>query len=191
MVCLFKRKKDRKKDIDYEKIIFEMHYERVYHAAYFVLQDKYLAQDVTQETFLKAFQKMDTLEDGSKLGAWLATIATRTAIDFLRKIKRRNDIVIEDVYIDEEHFDKEMTSIEDKIEIHFLEKVIQKNIQVLEPPGYREVLILKYEYELQDREIADALGISVAAVKGRLHRARKKLKEVLGDQLDERSGDVL
>ncbi len=191
MVCLFKRKKDRKKDIDYEKIIFEMHYERVYYAAYFVLQDKHLAQDVTQETFLKAFQKMDTLQNGNKLGAWLATIATRTAIDFLRKIKRRNDILIEDVYKDEEHFDEEMTSIEDKVEYQFLEKIIQKNIRILEPPGYREVLILKYEYELQDKEIADALGISVNAAKSRLHRARKKLKDMLGDQLEERSGDVL
>ncbi len=188
---MFKRKKDRKKDIDYEKIIFEMHYERVYHAAYFVLQDKHLAQDVTQETFLKAFQKMDTLQNGNKLGAWLATIATRTAIDFLRKIKRRNDILIEDVYKDEEHFDEEMTSIEDKVEYQFVEKIIQKNIRILEPPGYREVLILKYEYELQDKEIADALGISVNAAKSRLHRARKKLKDMLGDQLEERSGDVL
>lgn len=191
MVSLFKRKNDRKKEIDYEKIIFEMHYERVYHAAYFVIQDKYLAQDVTQETFLKAFQKIDTLQDGNKLGAWLGTIATRTAIDLLRKIKRRNDILIEDVYIDEDHFDEEMTSTEDKIEFQFLEKVIQKNIQVLEPPGYREVLILKYEYELQDKEIAEALGISVSAAKSRLHRARKKLQVLLGDQLDERSGDVL
>lgn len=191
MVSLFKKKNDRKKEIDYEKIIFEMHYERVYHAAYFVIQDKYLAQDVTQETFLKAFQKIDTLQDGNKLGAWLGTIATRTAIDLLRKIKRRNDILIEDVYIDEDHFDEEMTSIEDKIEFQFLEKVIQKKIQVLEPPGYREVLILKYEYELQDKEIAEALGISVSAAKSRLHRARKKLQVLLGDQLDERSGDVL
>lgn len=191
MVCLFNRKKVRKKDIDYEKIIFEMHYERVYHAAYFVLQDKHLAQDVTQETFLKAFQRMDTLEDGNKLGAWLATIATRTAIDFLRKIKRRNDIVKEDVYIDEEHFNDEVISVEDKIELQFLEKIIRNNIRTLEPPGYREVLILKYEYELQDKEIADALGISVNAAKSRLHRARKKLKMVLGDQLEERSGDAL
>lgn len=191
MVCLFKKKNNRKKDLDYEKIIFEMHYERVYHAAYFILKDKHLAQDVTQETFLKAFQKIDTLQDGNKLGAWLGTIATRTAIDFLRKIKRRNDIIIEDVYVDEERLDEEMTSIEDKIELQFLEKMIQKNIQVLEPPGYREILILKYEFELQDKEIADALGISLAAAKSRLHRARKKLKLVLGDQLDERSDDVL
>lgn len=188
---MFKRKKDCRRNIDYEKIIFEMHYERVYYAAYFVLQDKYLAQDVTQETFLKAFQGMDTLKDGSKLGAWLGTIATRTAIDYLRKIKRRNDVVLEDVYNDEDHFDHEMPSIEDKIEFQFLEKIIQKNIQVLEPPSYREVLLLRYEYGLQDKEIAEALGISVAAAKGRLHRARKRLKEVLGDQLDERSGDAL
>lgn len=191
MVYLFKKIGDRRKEIDYEKIIFEMHYERVYHAAYFVLKDKYLAQDVTQETFLKAFQKMDTLQDGNKLGAWLGTIATRTAIDFLRKIKRRNDIPIGDVYIDEGRLDDEMSSIEEKIEYKFLEKVIMNNIGILEPAKYREIIILKYEYGLQDKEIAEALGISVSAAKSRLHRARKKLKTVLDDQLEERSDDIL
>ena len=191
MVCLFKRKKDCNKHVDYEKIMFEMHYKRVYHAAYFILQDKHFAQDVTQETFLKAFQRMDTLEDGNKLGAWLATIATRTAIDFLRKLKRRNEIAKEYVYKDEEHFNPEEVSIEDKIELQFLEKIIQNNIRVLEPPGYKEVLILKYAYDLKDDEIAEALGISVNAAKSRLHRARKKLKLLMGDELDERSGDVL
>lgn len=188
---LFKRFKDLKKQANYEKIIFEMHYERVYQAAYFIIKDKYLAQDVAQETFLKAFQKMDTLQDGNKLGAWLATIATRTAIDFLRKIKRRNDLPIDDVYIDEGRSDDQTVSIEDKVEYKFLEKVVQKNIQILEPPEYREVIILKYEYELTDKEIAKAIGISVTAAKSRLHRARKKLKTVLGDQLDERSNDAL
>ena len=188
---MYKKTRSRRKDIKYEKIIFEMHYERVYQAAYFVLKDQYLAQDVTQETFLKAFRKIDTLEDGNKLGAWLGTIATRTAIDFLRKIKRRNDILIEDVYIDEERIDDQMSSIEDKIEYKFLEKIIRKNISILEPPEYREVIILKYEYELQDKEIAEALGISIGATKSRLHRARKQLKAVLGDQLEERSDDIL
>lgn len=188
---LFKRSKDLGKQANYEKIIFDVHYERVYQAAYFVIKDKHLAQDVVQETFLKAFQKIDTLEDGNKLGAWLGTIATRTAIDFLRKIKRRNDILIEDVYIDEEKIDDEMTSVEDKVEYQFLEKLIQKNISILEPPEYREIILLKYKYELQDKEIAKALGISVGTAKSRLHRARKKLKMVLGDQLEERSEDIL
>jgi RNA polymerase sigma-70 factor (ECF subfamily) len=191
VIYLFKRPGHRGKIIEYEKIIFEMHYERVYQAAYFILKDQYLAQDVTQETFLKAFGKIDTLDDGNKLGAWLGTIATRTAIDCLRKIKRRNDIPIEDVYIDEGRLNDPISSIEDKIEYKFLEKVIKKNISILEPPEYREVIILKYEYELNDKEIAAALGISVSATKSRLHRARKKLKTLLGDQLEERSDDIL
>lgn len=188
---MFKRLKNSKKQANYEKIIFEMHYERVYHAAYFVLRDQHSAQDVTQDTFLKAFQKMDTLEDGNKLGAWLATIATRTAIDYVRKIKKRNTIAAEHVYIDEEHKDDESISVEDNIEVKFLEKVILENVQKLTPPGYREIILLRYEYELEESEIAEALGISVSAAKSRLHRARKKLKTILGDQLSERSDDVL
>ncbi|KXG43750.1 RNA polymerase sigma factor [Tepidibacillus decaturensis] len=70
-----------------ERVIFEMFYHRVYNTAYFIIQDRHLAQDVVQETFFKAFQNMHKVEDGHKLGAWLGTIATRTAIDFLRKVK--------------------------------------------------------------------------------------------------------
>ncbi len=168
---------------DNEKAFFEMYYQKVYQTAYFIVKDQYLAQDITQETFLKAFQSMDTLQDQKKMGAWLATIATRTAIDFIRMQKNRNDIPTEDVYIDVEIARKQISSsVEEVVEKNILKNAIRKNIAELKPPEYREVLLLKYEYELRDEEIAKHLGVSVGAVKSRLHRARKRLKTVLSNQ---------
>ncbi|MFD1039730.1 RNA polymerase sigma factor [Virgibacillus byunsanensis] len=187
---MFKKKKQSTQQANYEKIIFDMYYHRVYKTAFFIVKDDYLAQDVLQETFLKVFQRIDSLEDGNKMGAWIGTITTRTAIDFLRKLKRRNDFPVDDVYQDEESFYEENSSVEKIVEDKFLKNLVQQNIRSLEPPEYREVIILKYEYELQDKEIAEALGISIGATKSRVHRARIKLKSVLATQIDAEDGET-
>ncbi|MFT9488203.1 MAG: RNA polymerase sigma factor [Tepidibacillus sp.] len=168
-----------------ERVIFEMFYHRVYNTAYFIIQDRHLAQDVVQETFFKAFQNMHKVEDGHKLGAWLGTIATRTAIDFLRKVKKRNDFVAENVMIDETINHAKESSVEQVIEEQFLKNLIQQNIAGLKAE-YKQVIVLKYEYDLHDKEIAQVLEISVSAVKSRLHRARLTLKKLLENNPDVR-----
>lgn len=171
---------------NYEKIIFEEYYHRVYRAAYYIIKDEHLAQDIVQEAFLKAFEQMDSLKDGEKLGAWLATIATRTAIDFLRKKKnKRNYIPIEDVYIDK---GANLNSpVEEKVEYELLKDMIKKNLHELEPPEYRQIILLKYKYYLSDQEMAEFLDIKLGAAKSRLYRARLKLKKILVDHLEGRS----
>ncbi len=165
-------------DSSSERLIFEMFYQRVYQTAYFIVQDRHLAQDVTQETFLKAFQNLHKVEDGNKLGPWLATIATRTAIDFLRKIQRRNDTVTEDVIIDNMVHHDQVSSVEQITEEHLLKELLQENLAALKPE-YKQVIVLKYEYDLKEKEIAEALNLSVSAVKSRLHRAKDALKRLL------------
>lgn len=181
---MFKKTNPIDKNSDYEKVIFEMFYHRVYNTAYYIVKDPHLAQDVVQETFIKAFQKINSLEDGNKLGAWLGTITTRTAIDYLRKINRRNDRPFNDVYIDERRLNDQKSSLEEEVENRFLKESIKQNIKTLEPPEYREVIILKYTYDLKNKEIADALNISLSAVKSRLHRAIQKLKGIMTDKTE-------
>ncbi len=183
-------RKIRKKERDSERILFEMFYQRVYDTAYFLVQDCELAQDVVQETFFKAFKHIHKLDHGEKLGAWLATIATNTALDLLRKIKRWNDIPTEDVYIDEELTKAEsQSSVEKIVEQKFLKNLLQQEISKLKP-HYKQVLILKYEYELKDEEIAEALKINVNTVKSRIHRAKLKLKTTLENRPDIKEGGI-
>lgn len=182
-MVLFGRKSKRSEE-DHQKLIFEQYYHRVYKTAYYIVKDEFLAQDLTHDTFIKAFQNMDDLQDDSKVGAWLGTIATRTAIDYIRRQKNRNDIPTENVYIDIElSKNQNGPSVEEAVERNLLKETIMKNIYELKP-DYKEVIILKYVYELRDDEIAKQLGISVGAVKSRLHRARKRLQTVLTDHDD-------
>ncbi|WP_258881683.1 RNA polymerase sigma factor [Paenibacillus sp. sptzw28] len=182
---LRKKNEQEQQDEQSERILFEMFYHRIYSTAYFITQDRDLAQDIVQETFIKAFKHMHTLEDGKKIGAWLSSIASRLALDYLRKIKRWNDVATEDLIIDEEINKKQnqTSSIETIMEERFLKTVLRQEINAL-GPDYRQVIILKYEYDMKDEEIAKALEISVGTVKSRLHRAKQKLKDSLEKQPD-------
>ncbi|MBS4208914.1 RNA polymerase sigma factor [Bacillus sp. FJAT-50079] len=175
-------KKIRRKDEESERVIFEMFYERVYYTAYYILKDRELAQDVVQETFVKAFAHMDTVKDGEKLGAWLAAIASRTAIDYVRKIKRWNEIVTEDVIINEQIIEQAST-VESIVEERALKELLLKEIDELKP-DHKQVLILKYLYDMKYEEIAQALDLNIATVKSRTHRAKLKLREALEKQPD-------
>lgn len=176
---------------DYEKYIFETHYQEVYKAVYFIIQDQYLAEDLTQEAFIKAFQNLHKLKNDTKIKAWLVTIATRTAIDHIRKIKKRNDYLTDDVYILDRSSNENHSGspIEGKVERRMLKQLIKRCISVLKPPAYKEVLLLKFEYDLKEEEIAVLLNISQSAVKSRLHRAKKKLRKEMQKHDEFRDGD--
>ena len=95
-------RKNKQQNREAERIIFEQYYKRVYYAAYWVIKDQDLAEDIAQETFMKAFKNLHTVQDVEKIGAWLSIIATRTAIDHLRRLNKWNDFTTSDVYIDTE-----------------------------------------------------------------------------------------
>lgn len=170
----------RKKQKEYEKIIFEMFYNHAYQTAYFVVRDAHMAQDIVQESFIKIFNKIHTVKDGNKLKAWIGTVTTRTAIDFLRKSKKSIDLLAEDVYIERDTIQElnPQPTIESIVETKMVKQLLQRKLSELKPE-YKEVLLLKYEYDLKEQEIADILNISLAAVKSRIHRGKQRLREAL------------
>jgi RNA polymerase sigma factor (sigma-70 family) len=179
-----------KKEQHSQRILFEMFYDRVYKTAYFITQDQHIAQDVVQETFIKAFHQMHKLRDGSKMEAWLARIASNTALDFLRKRKRRNETATEDVYIDEWVSKTQIaSSVEQIVEDRYMISLVREQILTLSPE-YRQVIVLKYEHDFKDEEIAQALGISLGTVKSRLSRAKQKLRLLLEKHPDLKEGTL-
>ena len=157
--------------------ICELYNKRLFHVAYSVTRDYYLAQDVVQETLLKAYQNIDKVEDKEKLGAWLSTIATRTAIDFVRKESRTNERL--DCYIDPENTNVKMSqNVEQEVESNYVQEQIDRYINTL-PLDQKKVYQLKNEYGLKEREIADLLQLNQNTVKTRLYRIRKQLRELL------------
>lgn len=157
--------------------ICKLYNKRLFHVAYGITRDYYLAQDVVQETLLKAYQKIDMVEDKEKLGAWLSTIATRTAIDFVRKESRTNERL--DSYIDPENTNVKMSqNVEQEVELSFVQEEIDRYIDSL-PLEQKNVYQLKNELGLKEREIAELLHLNQNTVKTRLYRIRKQLKEML------------
>ncbi|MEQ6376921.1 RNA polymerase sigma factor [Bacillaceae bacterium S4-13-58] len=170
----------KKRQSEYEKLIFEMFYNHAYQTAYFIVRDAHMAQDIVQESFIKIFKKIHTVKDGDKLKAWIGTVTTRTAIDFIRKSKKSIDLLADDVYIDKETIQElnNQPTVEAIVESKLVKELLQQKLSELKPE-YKEVLLLKYEHDLKEQEIADALEISLSAVKSRIYRGKQRLKEIL------------
>ncbi|MCA0972453.1 sigma-70 family RNA polymerase sigma factor [Halobacillus litoralis] len=150
--------------------LYTEHYNRVYYAALKMTRDSSLAEDILQETFIKAHDRMDEIKDEAKVGAWLSTIATRKAIDWLRKEKRLVTLPIEELPFKDATLD--------------VEDVVEQRLQIEEtfhaistlPPKLRIVLKLSCLEGKREKEIAEELGLTQACVKSRLYRARAAMK---------------
>src|SRR4051795_4092130 len=80
--------------IDFSEL-YRLFYKRLFYIGYSITRDLHIAEDVVQETFIKAMKKIETIEEESKIGAWLSVIATRTAIDFVRRERNKKPILME------------------------------------------------------------------------------------------------
>ncbi|MBO8173096.1 MAG: RNA polymerase sigma factor [Bacillaceae bacterium] len=176
-------------DEETEKVIFDLFYKKVYQTAYFITRDTHLAQDAAQETFIKAFRHLDKIEDVDKIGGWITTIASRTAIDLIRKQNRWNGIPVEDETLDYNASAGEISSsVEKELLNKWDQEEIWKSIEHL-PPKYRASMLLKYKYDMSDDEIARVLDEKVGTIKSRNYRAKNKIRATLKKAISP-GGDV-
>jgi RNA polymerase sigma-70 factor (ECF subfamily) len=147
----------------------------VYNQAYRMLGNAQESEDAVQEVFLRAYRRMDSYDPGRRFVTWLLTIGSNYCIDRLRR-RRMSWLTLDDVAF-------WLTSAEPGPEHRALEGERQRHVQqALQrlPEGYRSVTVLRYWNDLSYLEIAEALSLTEATVKTRLHRARKMLRDVLG-----------
>lgn len=151
----------------------------VYALAYTKLGNFHDAQDITQEVFLKAYQKLRTLKQCDKFLSWLYAITSNSCKDFLRSKANRPDAE----YVadqEKEHLDKISMRSYQEDEIHL---TLQEALSEL-PEIHRQVLTLHYMGGMSCREIAQFLGASPHAIAMRLNRARAKLKKEMLAMMD-------
>jgi RNA polymerase sigma factor (sigma-70 family) len=161
--------------------LYMLYYKRLFHISFSITRDIQLAEDVVQETFIKAMKKIETIEEISKVGAWLSAIATRTAIDFLRRERNKKAILMEKEML--ESLGKAWKhNVEDEVVTGILEEQVHCAIRKL-TMEYQDVLILKMSKGLKEIEIARILGLKLATVKTRIYRARKQLKILFHKQI--------
>lgn len=160
-------------------IIFQEHYKKLYGQVYSIIRDHYLAEDILQETFIKAYEKIKSVVDETKMGPWLMTIAKRTTIDFIRREKRHGYDFIEDYYTLKE---APSPSVEKEVEWELLKSEIESEIRSLRKEQ-KEIIHLKINNGLKEKEIAYQLKMNQGTVKVNLYRARQQLKSRLEQQL--------
>lgn len=158
------------------RVWYAAYYKRVYHSCLLILKNPALAEDATQDAFLKAYESIDTLKDPEKFGPWVAAIATKKAINIYNRNKRIYQI---DGQLGSEYLFKDafLDPSEEVVHREFRMK-IREAIAKLKPP-YDQLIILKYYWELCDNEIAEMLDMPVGTVKSSLFRARRMLLRAL------------
>ena len=171
--------KSKNRDNKAFQILFELFYEDTYRTSYMITRDLALAEDATQDAFLKAFKKLDTLRESKKFGSWVKAIAARSALDILRKRKRLT--MIEDIteYPQDDYmFNTPLSLPETEAEVKELRLQLKKAIYSLNTI-HRQVIIMKYYLNLDTREMSEVLDLPIGTIKSRLHRALKKLEKSL------------
>ena len=141
------------------------------------------AEDAMQDAFLKAFAHLDGFHGESRFYTWLVRIAANEALMRLRK-RRPNHFSLDQPFEgDSELMPRELEEWSPNPEQLYaqseIDNIVSTFVELLEDE-YRIVLVLRDVEELSTQETADALGISISAVKSRLLRARLKLREKLG-----------
>ncbi len=144
----------------------------VYNLCYRMLGDAAEAEDAAQETFLRAYTKIDTYKSGRKFSSWLLSIASHYCIDRLRK--RRYQMVSWDDLPPWRWLPDTEPQPEEATLTHERYDTLHALLDTL-PEDYRAATILRYWYEMPYEEIAETLGTSVSAIKSRLFRARQML----------------
>lgn len=137
-----------------------------------IVQDPALAEDLAQETFLKAFRNLGTFDASRKLSSWIFRIAHNTALDALRRARSgatRSDADIEDMAI---------AAPPDPVEQADLARALDGALRGLRPE-FRAAIVLRYHEGRSYEEIGDAMGIPEGTAKTFVHRARKQLADRL------------
>jgi RNA polymerase sigma-70 factor (ECF subfamily) len=164
-----------------------VHHKAIYRYVLSIVGSPDEAEDLTQETFLRAHDKRSSLEDPAKLLPWLYRIATNACYDRFRQgsfrkrpqsLDERTDGEAESARF--EPADKNAPRLDKLMEQDEMSTCVQKYLMDL-PDTYRAVMILHDVEGLTNPEIAELLSISLATAKVRLHRAREKLRAALND----------
>lgn len=164
------------------KALFEMYRQAIFHVTVKIVRNPEEANDLVQETFIKAFGSLKSYDHNYRFSTWLYKIAANCSIDFLRKRK-----------IDSMSLDKPIPTRDGDVQMEIPDETynpekglrererrfgIEEAIDSL-PDKYREVIVLRHKEDRSYEDIAAVLKVPVGTVKARIFRARELLKKKL------------
>ena len=146
--------------------------------AYAYVKDKFTAEDIFQEVFVKVYKNLDSFRDESGIKTWIIRITINTAKDYLKSAYSQKVVPMMEFKEDMITSDNDFEEIENRDR----DRVVRETVMTL-PEAYREVLLCVYFHEMSVADTASALNIPDGTVKSRLARAREMLKTKLEGRL--------
>ncbi len=156
--------------------LYKLYSKAMYNVAVRITNDEMEAEDVLQESFISAFRNLGSYKGTASFGSWLKRIVVNNAINLVKK--KRIDFESVDDYGE---FDDRYEQDEARVSPYDIAKVM-KGIEML-PEGYKLVLTLYLIEGYDHKEIGGILGITESTSKSQYNRSKKKLREILKDQL--------
>ncbi len=152
----------------------------VYNVIFQLVQDHESTQDLTQETFMKAYRALDQYDDKRNFKPWLLKIGSNSALSHLNKnIKPSSldDVLAENPQLEPQGKENPDQDIESKFALQELQEAL-----LLIPVRQREVFILRYQHDISYEDICEITGLSLSTIKSLLFRARENLRQVMQDK---------
>jgi len=172
----------RKGDLGAFEELYRTHAGRLYSVALRLVGNPADAEDLLQEIFLAAHRKLDTFRGESSLGTWLYRLATNLCLDHLRSRTGRSRHVTDSIDDEPGLFDVATSSLAEQTVTRMdLERALARL-----PEGCRSAFVLHDVEGLEHREVAEILGVAEGTSKSQVHKARLKLRKMLGSQEKER-----
>ena len=164
------------------RVLLERHKSKIFTTIYLIVKDRYVAEDLLQDTFIKAINTMKKgkYNEEGKFLPWISRIAHNLAVDAFRKNKRYPTIVMEDGNPVLNSLEFSESSVEDKQVMADTYNKIRELIKEL-PENQREVLIMRHYMQMSFKEIAENTDVSINTALGRMRYAlinlRKKMNQ--------------
>ncbi len=161
--------------------LIDKHKAMVYTICYKIVRKAEEAEELAQDTFLKAFDKLDKFRGDAKFSTWLYRIAYNAAISMTRK--RRLEVHALDDFVISNYSEDETRENLDSVDMEDQQKMLQIALQTLSDEDYL-IINLFYLKEQPVNEISIITGLSAANVKVKLHRIRKKLYAKMQEEIE-------
>lgn len=159
-------------DRDAMERLYREHADRVYTVVRRLAGDDARADDLSQEAWIRAFEKLHLFGGRSSFGTWMYRLATNTALNRLRADGRHREL-------EEQAVPSDLHGRTEKVDDAVIDqKLLQEALDRL-PDGYREVLVLHDVEGFTHREIAEKLGVATGTSKSQLHKARARMRELI------------
>jgi RNA polymerase sigma-70 factor (ECF subfamily) len=156
--------------------LVERYWDRLYRWLYHLTRDRHAAEDLTQETFLRALGAIKSFRPGSNFRAWVFRIGHNNFVNQKRAERRTKHQLPEDASA------PELNTAETSAENHEVVELVRRAISEL-PSDFRAALMLRVDEGMPFREIAKALGTTEETARWRVFKARQKLMKVLSPEL--------